>query len=177
VKSEGPSKPNKRPDMSSFFAQLEVIKTSNPHAQPMPIDTAAASRLLGDQFRFLQTNSSDASHSEFLDNLIGSIEEGDDEPSGVPQTYLDELERVPKKQLKQGETCPICNEKFLDDQYPLVVVLPCHKTHKFDLECVSPWLLMKGTCPLDRKEMIKKKEKPKTVDSEDEDDDEMGMYS
>jgi hypothetical protein len=162
--------------MSSFFAQLEVTQTSNPHAQPMPIDTAGTWRLLGDQFRFLQTNSSNESHSEFLDNLIESIGDGVDKPTGVPQTYLDELERVPKKQLKEGETCPICNEKFLDDQYPLVVVLPCHKTHRFDLECVSPWLLMKGTCPLDRKEMIKKKEKPQKVDSEDEDD-EMGMYS
>jgi hypothetical protein len=164
--------------MASFFAQLEAIQAPNPHAPPMPVDTAAASRLLGDQFRFFQNLTSNDEHSEFLESLLSELSEDEGSvPTGVPQSYLDELERVPKKQLKEGDTCPICNEKFLDDKFPLVVVLPCHKTHRFDLECVSPWLLMKGSCPLDRKEMIKKREKPKELAGEDEEDeDEMGMF-
>lgn len=40
----------------------------------------------------------------------------------------------------------------------LVVCLPCHPTHRFDLDCVGPWLRLNGTCPLDRKELLKKKE-------------------
>jgi len=48
----------------------------------------------------------------------------------------------------------------LDDAYPLVVELPCHKTHRFDLDCVGPWLRLNGTCPLDRKDLMKKREVP-----------------
>lgn len=86
----------------------------------------------------------------------------------MPQSYLDELERVPKKSLKKTDTCPICSEPFLDDEFPLVVELPCHPTHKFDLECVGPWLRLNGTCPLDRKELMKKKGVEKLVDEEEE---------
>lgn len=94
----------------------------------------------------------------------------------MPQSYLDELERVPKKTLKKTDTCPICGEAFLDDEWPLVVQLPCHKTHRFDLDCVGPWLRMQGTCPLDRKELLKKKEVVVVVDDDEEEDD-GGMYA
>lgn len=60
------------------------------------------------------------------------------------------LERVPRSFLTKSQSCPICNNPFLDDPYPLVVRLPCHSTHLFDLECVRPWLRLRGTCPLDR---------------------------
>lgn len=92
----------------------------------------------------------------------------------MPQSYLDSLERVPKKQLKDSDACPICGEAFLEDEYPLVVELPCHKTHRFDLECVGPWLRLNGTCPLDRKELGKKKEvvKGKREDGDGEEDEE-----
>jgi len=42
-----------------------------------------------------------------------------------------------------------------------VVQLPCDKAgrHRFDLECVGPWLRVKGTCPLDRKMVDGKAEK------------------
>lgn len=77
---------------------------------------------------------------------------------------------MPKKQLKKEDACPICAEKFLDDEYPLVVVLPCHATHRFDLECVAPWLRMHGTCPMDRKHLLKKKEVVKVADEEEEEE-------
>ena len=67
--------------------------------------------------------------------------------------------------MKADETCPICGEKFLDDQYCLVVVLPCHSTHKFDLECVGPWLRLNGSCPLDRKKVGDGEERKKEHDS------------
>ncbi|CCX06504.1 hypothetical protein FPQ18DRAFT_324357 [Pyronema domesticum] len=96
------------------------------------------------------------------------------EVKGLGQEFLDTLERVPKNRLKEDDVCPVCNERFLEDQYPLVVRLPCHKDHKFDLECIAPWLKLKSTCPLDRKELGKKAAAPVVEDSEDEWDPQYG---
>jgi hypothetical protein len=180
-----PESRSRRPDMSSFFNQLSQIETdstssrshNNPNALPTPVDIEAAERLLQDQFLTLLQNSDNPDHGAFLESLINSVQSQIEDPpekvAGVPQSYLDELERVPKKQLKKSDVCPICAEKFLDDEYPLVVQLPCHKTHRFDLECVGPWLRLQGTCPLDRKDLRKKKEVPKVEKGDEEDYDEM----
>jgi hypothetical protein len=166
--------------MSSFFAQLAQIETTNPHALPTPVEVSAAERLLQDQLVALRLNAPNEVNSALLNDLIqtieSQIEDPPEKPAGVPQSYLDELERVPKKLLKKTDTCAICAEPFLDDEFPLVVQLPCHKTHRFDLDCVGPWLRMQGTCPLDRKELMKK-EVPKPVEDDEEEDDEMGMYA
>ena len=55
------------------------------------------------------------------------------------------------------------------DDYPLVVRLPCHKDHIFDLECIAPWLKLHATCPMDRKDLLKKKEPP-PIPKDDEED-------
>lgn len=165
--------------MSSFFNQLSQVETdesshNNPHASPTPVDMAAAIRLLQSQFQALLRDPTSTENSEFLTHLTEDLDQLIENPpekvEGVPQSYLDELERVPKKQLKKDDNCPICGENFLDDPYPLVVQLPCHTTHRFDLECVGPWLRLNGTCPLDRKNLVKKKEvvKAKKDDGEDE---------
>ncbi|KAI5818600.1 hypothetical protein BZA77DRAFT_306026 [Pyronema omphalodes] len=97
------------------------------------------------------------------------------EVKGLGQEFLDGLERVPKNKLKEDEVCPVCNERFLEDRFPLVVRLPCHREHKFDLECIAPWLKLKSTCPLDRKELGKKSPAPQVIeDSEDEWDPQYG---
>ncbi|CAL3962589.1 hypothetical protein PZA11_000294 [Diplocarpon coronariae] len=173
----------RRPDMSSFFNQLSQIEVSstrhNRHAVPTPVEVAAADRLVQEQYRALLASAprSNAENAALLESLIAALGEDIEDPpakvAGVPQSYLDELERVPKRTLKKTETCPICNECFLDDAYPLVVRLPCHATHKFDLECVGPWLRLQGTCPLDRKVLLKKREVPEVEVEEDEDYDEM----
>ncbi|PQE21739.1 Zinc finger RING FYVE PHD-type protein [Rutstroemia sp. NJR-2017a BBW] len=167
IKDEGPARPRRRPSMSSFFNQLSQIETSdsttdptrqhnNPHAVPTPVDVSAAYRLLQDQYLTLRSDSGGSSSANpLLDVLIEStqsqIEYPPTQTNGCSQTYLDTVDRVPRKSLKPDETCPICGEKFLSDEYCLVIVLPCHPTHKFDLECVGPWLRINGTCPLDRK--------------------------
>jgi hypothetical protein len=172
--------------MSTFFAQLSQIESSpstphnNPHAVPTPSDIAATERLLRDQFATLLTSAPNSDNAELLESLIAFTEsqsESSTKPSGVPQSYLDELERVPKKQLRAEDSCPICAEKFLDDEYPLVVRLPCHESHWFDLECVAPWLRLHGTCPLDRKELMKKKEAPKKQDDEEEEEEWDTLYA
>ncbi|TVY37129.1 putative RING finger protein [Lachnellula subtilissima] len=180
IKPSTTTKPTRRPSMSSFFAQLSQIETTNPHAQPTPVEVSAAERLLQDQLTTLRLSAPTESNQALLTELISAIEMQIEHPpekaAGVPQSYLDELDRVPKKLLKKTDTCPICGEAFLDDDYPLVVQLPCHKTHRFDLDCVGPWLRMQGTCPLDRKELMKKKEIPKPVEDDEEEDD-GGMYA
>lgn len=82
---------------------------------------------------------------------------------GVPQEFLDSLERVPIEALENKDTadCPICTNRFIDDKYPLLVKLPCNvqqsgkpKGHIFDLECIGPWLKMNSTCPLCRFDIL-----------------------
>lgn len=81
----------------------------------------------------------------------------------------------------------------MEDPYPLVVRLPCHPTHLFDLECVRPWLRLRGTCPLDRtdfgkqqreKEAERRKQAEKrraalasSQPQDDEDEEWDGMYA
>ncbi|KAH7397811.1 hypothetical protein BKA64DRAFT_48276 [Cadophora sp. MPI-SDFR-AT-0126] len=184
IKNSAPKTRTRRPSMSSFFNQLSQIETStlptphnNTHSVPTPVDVAATERLLQEQFRALLNTSSDNRNQDYLTSLIEYLETQIDSPpekvEGVPQSYLDALERVDKRTLKRSDVCPICNEVFLDDEYPLVVRLPCHKTHVFDLECVGPWLRLQGTCPLDRKKMLEKKEVVKVVDDEEEEYDDM----
>lgn len=152
---------------------------SNPHAIPTPVDMAALFRLVQDQMGTLSTTAPTEDNRDFLRELVQALELDIDNPpetiQGVPQLYLDTLDRVPRKQLKADESCPICAEKYLDDQYCLVVQLPCHHSHRFDLECVGPWLLSKGNCPLCRKDLNKKKEVVAVED--DEEDDMDGLYA
>ncbi|KAI6249074.1 hypothetical protein HI914_02907 [Erysiphe necator] len=152
----------RRPSMSSFFSQLAQVESTttfhnNLHALPTPVDMAAAERLLQDQLLHFLSMTSSTQQSDFLQSLIRSIDQDIDQPPtttpGVSQNFLDQLERVSRSSLKKGEECKICGEEFLDDEYSLVVQLPCHPLHRFDLECVGPWLRLQGTCPLDRKNL------------------------
>ena len=59
----------------------------------------------------------------FLHSALGREPVG----AGVPDGFMDALERVPKKQLRAGMICPICGNEFLEDPYPLVVRLACHR--------------------------------------------------
>ena len=99
------------------------------------------------------------------------------EIEGVPQSFLDGLDRVNKKVIKKEDKCPICGERFLDDEYPLVVRLPCHDKHWFDLECVGPWLRLRGTCPLDRKKLGGEKEVSVEKGKEEEEEEYDGDYA
>jgi hypothetical protein len=169
--------------MSSFFAKLSQINTSssketthnNPHAVPTPVDMRATYGLLADSYYQIRSSISadDTTHTELLTSLISELETGADSPptevAGVSQEFLDTLDRVERRKLGH-EACPICVEEFKDDPYPLVVELPCHKGHWFDLECVAPWLRLKGTCPLDRKEVQRKKAVVKKVEEESEEE-------
>ena len=98
--------------------------------------------------------------SYLLDNMIealmASAERPPTEVKGVDEEYIAALERVSIKKVKRDAECPICGNEFVDDTHPLLVRLPCHPSHIFDLECVRPWLLLNGTCPLDRVDLAKR---------------------
>lgn len=91
------------------------------------------------------------------------------------------LERVPTSSLTPDQVCPICSAPFLDDPHPLVVLLPCHPTHLFDLACVRPWLRVQGTCPLDRTDFAQQQRdreaEQERIAAEDSEEEWDGMYS
>jgi hypothetical protein len=170
--------------MSTFFSKLAEIRTdesgsrphNNIHATPTPVDIGATYGLLIDSYYQIQSEASGPEHAERLQSMISELESGIANPpkevQGVSQTFLDSLDRVSKKSLKKTDECPICSEKFLDDPHPLVVELPCHPGHRFDMDCIAPWLKLKGSCPLDRKDLTKKKQIV-IIDDDEEDYDDM----
>jgi hypothetical protein len=101
-------------------------------------------------------------------NGIVTLDE-DKKTEGIDDSFLDTLQRVNAKKLKDDDTCPICTNEYKSDSHPLVVELPCNSKHRFDLECIGPWLKLNKTCPLCRVDVTKrKKEIVKYVDSEEE---------
>jgi hypothetical protein len=133
---------------------------------------------------------------DLLRDMLSRVTHLADDPprrvEGVPDAFLEGLERVGRGRLRDGDKCPICAERFLDgacfllqsgyladgwltkvwtDKFPLVVCLPCDDRHWFDYECIRPWLKLNPTCPLDRKDLVKKKEPPPVVDDDEGDPD------
>lgn len=155
----------RRPSMSTFTSHLHQLETNSSSSSshrgpgPTPVDMAGLFRLVQDQLATVAADAPTAANRDFLGALVRELEADVDHPPdrvpGVDQVYLDSLERVPPKTLRADPdaACPICAERFVDDPYPLVVELPCHGRHTFDLECVGPWLLSKGTCPMCRKDL------------------------
>ncbi|KOS17275.1 putative RING finger protein [Escovopsis weberi] len=190
-------KRTRRVDMASFFSLLNQISEPpaaaataratphNPHATPTPVDTAALFRLLQDQLQTLYVSSPSPENREFLESLISSLEDDVNDPParlrGVSQEFVDTLDRVDRRRLGAEDDCAICKVPYLEDEYCLVVELPCKGRHRFDLECVGPWLRSKGTCPMCRTEMGQKKEivVPVRQDDGDEEEEEDGdmMYA
>ncbi|KAI1319744.1 hypothetical protein F5Y16DRAFT_390559 [Xylariaceae sp. FL0255] len=189
IKASTARQHSRRPDMSTFTSHLNSISqdpstttsSSQQHLGPNPVDMAGLFQFVQDQFATLATTAPNEENRHLLSSLIRDLENDVDSPPdhipGVSQEYLDTLDRVPKKKL-QADTegsCPICAEKYLDDPYPLVVELPCGGHHTFDLECVAPWLQSKGTCPMCRHDLTKKKAVEIPQD-EEEDEDVDGLY-
>jgi hypothetical protein len=140
----------------------------------LPVNVEASFVLLAEALTSQQRDAGPDQDESVIDGMLEFLRSQAADPpekvEGVPDSFLEGLERVDKKTFGDG-SCPICGEKFTSDPHPLVVVLPCHKDHKFDYECIRPWLKLNPTCPLDRKNLVKKKEvpKPKPADEEEED--------
>jgi hypothetical protein len=151
--------------MSSLLSLLSEITPERPQvrnregAVPVPGDVSAAFRSLAEVFQVMQRDNDNAD-SDLLDSMIETLmntaERPPTEVKGVDEEYIAGLERVNIKKVKKDAECPICGNDFVDDPHPLLVRLPCHPSHIYDLECVRPWLLLNGTCPLDRVDLAKK---------------------
>lgn len=122
---------------------------------------------------------------QMIETLVSSAERPPTEVKGVEEEWIAQLERVSIKKVKKDADCPICGNAFVEDPHPLLVRLPCHSTHVFDLECVRPWLLLNGTCPLDRVDFAKQirerrqkqlEEIRKNAKPEDEEEEWDGLY-
>lgn len=168
----------------------------------MPRDISAAFRNLANAYEMMRASDGNVEPSNSQDELLGRLvaslmESAEDPPAeveGVSDEFIEQLERVPKKKLREDMSCPICGNPFLEgmmsisfshskqsnhmpdtdrlhfiDTHPLVVRLPCHKDHIFDLECIQPWIKLNPTCPMDRQKLIKKKPEPPPKLDDDED--------
>ncbi|KAL4792034.1 hypothetical protein BDV19DRAFT_281889 [Aspergillus venezuelensis] len=142
-------------------AQADSFPTLNPDGTPI--------RVHGDDLL-----------AQMIQTLLREAETPPTEVEGASDAFCDDLDRVPRASLKPGQSCPICSNPFIDDKYPLVVRLPCHPTHLFDLECVRPWLRLRGTCPLDRTDFAKQErdkiEERKKLAEQDDEEEWDGMY-
>lgn len=173
--------------METFFNLLHQVDdggvdrlpNNNPHATPTLPDVANVFRLLQDQMQTLAATAPTAENRTFLLDLVESLEGDIQDPptrlEGVGQDFLDGLDRVSRRTLRQDDDCAICKIAYLEDQYCLVVELPCKGHHRFDLECVGPWLRSKGTCPMCREEMGRKKTVVLPTDDDDDDDEDADM--
>ena len=81
---------------------------------------AAAFRLLANAFEAMRGRPADESNGDddlrayMIQVLRVNADEPPTELKGVPDSFLDSLERVPKKALKPSDTCPICVNPFLE---------------------------------------------------------------
>lgn len=190
-------------DVSAAFRSLaeafDVMRRSGDNA-PLPVydgrdpemPDAGQGQLIEEMIRALLQDAEapprevEGVSEEFCDGMCDSFTRLQIATHHVPFIVLD---RVPKTRLKESQTCPICNNPFLEDSHPLVVRLPCHTSHMFDLECVRPWLRLRGTCPLDRTDFGKKErqkeqdrieklmKKNNGLDNNDEEEEWDGMYA
>ena len=76
--------------------------------------------MLANAFEMMRGQPADENSGEtdLLANMIEMLRQSADDPpselKGCPNSFLDELERVPTKSLKPTDTCPICVNPFLE---------------------------------------------------------------
>ena len=67
------------------------------------------------------------SHDELLGRLVESLMESAEHPpsevEGVSDEFIEQLERVPKKNLKADMSCPICSNPFLEGMQSTIPIL------------------------------------------------------
>jgi hypothetical protein len=65
---------------------------------------------------------------DLLRNMLERVALLADDPprrvDGVPDAFLDGLERVPRARLRASDACPICAERFLDGEFDFCSVSP-----------------------------------------------------
>jgi hypothetical protein len=122
--TQAQKRPTRRPDLSTFYSTVneaygdeETIQ--NPNSAPTPENVTASFRLLADAYEIILNEH--GGENEQLRGMIEALEITAGQPpkerEGVPDSFLADLDRVPKSKLKKGEKCPICSEPFLDGEF------------------------------------------------------------
>jgi hypothetical protein len=121
---QAPKRSSRRPDLSTFYATVNETygdeqAHNNPHTLPTPENVTATFRLGADVYETILNDHGDDNPLlrgmiELLDSLAGAPPT---KLEGVSNAFLDELERVPRKELKKDDCCPICSEPFLEGGY------------------------------------------------------------
>jgi hypothetical protein len=88
---------------------------------------AAVHRVLANAFAMMRgrapddEGNADGAGDDLLASMIEVLQQNANDPpaelAGVPNSFLDELDRVPKKSLKPTDACPICRNPFLDGEF------------------------------------------------------------
>jgi hypothetical protein len=138
IQESHPETSRRRPDLSTFFSTLELVDTSgshaphNPHALPLPRDISAAFRNLANAFEMMRggtSTSQEQTHNELLQQLVESLMASAENPpekvEGVSDEFIGQLERIPKKNLKSDQTCPICGNAFLEGSLLCIESVSC----------------------------------------------------
>jgi len=134
-----PRPPTTRTPRARPAIDLDALFTST---LPSAVSASAAFRALATTYSALSST-----HTPLLESILSTLSTdatSNVPATGVPEGFTDTLERVPKQRLKEGDTCPICNTAFLEDQYPLVVRLPCHRYVSPGWGWCVRWRLMSG---------------------------------
>lgn len=61
-----------------------------------------------------QADNRDELLGRLVQTLMESAEHPPSEVQGVSDEFIEQLERIPKKALKEDMSCPICSNAFLD---------------------------------------------------------------
>ena len=56
-----------------------------------------------------------------VESLMQSAEHPPNEVQGVSDEFIEQLDRVPKKSLKEEQSCPICSNPFLEGKTSYVL--------------------------------------------------------
>jgi hypothetical protein len=120
--SQAPKRSSRRPDLSTFYATVNETygdeEARSHHSLPTPENVTATYRLAADAYEIILAEHGDENPAlramiDLLDSTAGAPPT---KLEGVSDTFLSELERVPKAKLKKDDCCPICSEPFLDGQ-------------------------------------------------------------
>ena len=90
-KDRNPSHPARRPDLSTFFTNLEQVDTSNTanaHAVPIPGEVAATYRTLAGAFERMRQDGGGEALESLVEFLLQGAEAPPKEIKGVSDEYL-----------------------------------------------------------------------------------------
>ncbi|KAL1915090.1 uncharacterized protein VTP21DRAFT_7571 [Calcarisporiella thermophila] len=133
------------PDLSEFMS----FGSSNAFASGSLDEEGRRFLSVANMFSSFRQQLQDENQQQFLDDLITQLlEESTATSKGPPPTsksFIRQLPTVPMDKVDREASCAICTENFHANKGTRVTRLPCE--HRFDRDCIVPWLELHNTCP------------------------------